>query len=101
MSFFLRYREWLLMPLFVMVMVACAQVVWLVSGRAPTDDPGEIVGACYRAVILAMAVAITGYVQDHHFGYRSRGESPRLRDDIYDACVTFGLLFLFVWALWH
>jgi len=97
----LRHREWLLLPLFIGVMALLAQVVWWISGRAPTDDPGEIVGACYRAARLAMAVALTGYVQDHHFGYRSLGDSPRLRDDVYDACVTYGLLLLFVWALWH
>lgn len=94
-------REWLLLPLFCVGILAAIRAYFYLTGRAPLDDPGEVVGACYVAVKLAIAVALTGYVQDHHFGYRSRGETPRLRDDIYDACVTFGLLSLFVWALWH
>jgi len=94
-------REWLLLPLFCGGVLLAMKLYFLLTGRAPVDDPGEIVGACYVAVKLSIAVALTGYVQDHHFGYRSRGENPRLRDDIYDSCVTFGLLSLFVWALWH
>lgn len=94
-------REWFLLPLFCAGVLLAVKLYFLLTGRAPVDDPGELVAACYVAVKLAIAVALTGYVQDHHFGYRSKGDSPKLRDDIYDACVTFGLLFLFVWALWH
>lgn len=101
MRYLIRYREWLLLPLFVVLMVAMAKLVWLVSGRAPIDDPGEIVSGCYRAIRLALAIGMTGYVQDHHFGYRSKGGDAPLRDDLYDACATLSLLSLFVWALWH
>ena len=98
-----RIREWYLLPLFAALMVAAIYGIHWLTGRPPTDDPGELVGACYRAIRLAMVVARTGYVQDHHFGYRSErgGSSVRLRDDVYDACVTFGLLCLFSWLLWH
>ncbi len=102
-ALFLRYREWYLLPLFCGLMLAAVEGVYALTGRPATDDPGELVGACYRALRLAMVIALTGYVQDHHFGYRSErgGASARLRDDVYDGCVTFGLLVLFSWLLWH
>jgi len=103
MRFLVRYREWILMPLFGLVMWGMIHLVHRLTGRPPTDDPGELVGACYRAIRLAMVIALVGYVQDHHFGYRSErgGTFGRLRDDLYDAGVTFALLALFAWLLWH
>ena len=100
-SFLRAHREWFLLPIFSAAMLLAIQGVWLLTGRAPTDDPGELVGACYRAIRLAIVIAMTGYVQDHHFGYRSRGPNARLRDDIYDACTTLSLLWLFSRLLWH
>jgi hypothetical protein len=84
-----------------LLMVLALHLVHGLTGRPVIDDPGAIVGWCYNAIAAAMVMMLTGMCQHHLFGYRSTTQPSRLRDDIYDACVTVFLLCFFGWLLWH
>lgn len=103
MRWLLRYREWLLLPLFIVMMLVAVQGCYWLTGRGPLDDPGELVALGYRSIRLAVVIAFSAFVQEHLFGFRAeRAEGRvRLRDDVYDAWVSFGLLGLFSWLLWQ
>lgn len=74
--------------------------VWLVNvltGRAPLEDAGAVVGWLLNAVGVCVVVSLAGLVQYFLFGYRARHDAgvPPLKDDIHDSCVTCFLLLLF------
>lgn len=104
----LRHRElYLFVPLSIgMCLMAIAGVTSL-TGRAVVDDPGAIVGWLYSFIKAILIIVLTGQTQEHLFGFRSdrktlaASENQPLHDDIYDACVTSGLLIFFAYLLQH
>lgn len=100
---FSRYREIALLPIGAAAVYLGAKFIRFMTGRPPVDGASQIEGIAARLLGLAVAVALTGFVQEHFFGYRSKGGDAKvaLTDDIHDSCVTAFLLLLFVWALWH
>jgi hypothetical protein len=103
----LRNRELYAWPLAgIAVLVASLHGVTLLTGRAVIDDPGAIIGFLYNALGILVLVILVGATQEHLFGFRVRNSEratmiPRLRNDIYDSCVSAFLFILFAWLLWH
>ncbi|XHR27563.1 MAG: hypothetical protein ACFUZC_16655 [Chthoniobacteraceae bacterium] len=95
------HGEWLLLPLFIVLMLAAIRGVFWLTGRQPLDDPGELVSGCYRAIRIAMAVGFTGFTQGILFGWRGDVERATWWDHVLDSLCTLALLSIFLFAFWH
>lgn len=99
---FLYWREaYLHFPIFVVLTVAAIYGVNALTGRPILDSPEVIIGYLYNAVAILIAATLTGMLQNSLFGYRSKYENPRLRDDVYDAIITIFLFLTTLYCLWH
>jgi hypothetical protein len=108
----LYHRETYFLPsgLLVLLTASAAFVTWL-TGRAPSDDAGSLVGYLLNGVGIALVLFLTGQTQEHFFGYRGKGDpadphaaKPPLTDDLFDAAITIFLLCFFavlVFSLWR
>jgi len=96
-----RHREWLLPLIFIAAMLFAIRGVYWLTGRPPTDDPGELVSAAYRAIRLAFVVSAVGFTQGHLFGWRGEESDAGLLHHLLDSLCTLALLLLFSWLLWH
>lgn len=94
-------REWLLLPIFVGIMLLTIRGVYWLTGRPVVDDPGELVSLSYRMIRLAFAIAFTGFVQGHFFGWRGDASEATFWDHVLDALCSLALLSFFAFALWH
>lgn len=96
-DFILYHREWLLPPIFAVVVYLCISFVWFATRRPPTESPQDMINVGYTAFKAAVIVAIVGFTQGHLFGFRSglpkEGLKTPLSDDIYDACVSLALFY--------
>ncbi|HWL53879.1 MAG TPA: hypothetical protein VNQ90_15675 [Chthoniobacteraceae bacterium] len=97
-QYVLYWRE-----IYVFIPLAVASLWWhqwiyasLMGGRSSVDPPTDLINISRSLYFIFLMGAIVGLFQKHLFGYRSKGGAPRLRDDIYDTCVT---IFLFVFVL--
>lgn len=74
-----------------------------VEQRASPDQPDQLVAMAYNAFGALMVLAITGFAQWRLFGYRSKStdEKPPLVDDAYDSIITFLLLILATYLVFH
>lgn len=101
---FLRYlknhvfywgENYVLLPFVVSGLFAAILLVNVLTGRAPMEDAGAIVGWLMQALGICIVVSLTGFTQHFLFGYRSSSPHPSLVDEAHDSCVTCFLLLLF------
>ncbi len=97
-QYVLYWRE-----IYVFVPLAVASLWWhqwiytsLMGGRSSVDPPTDLINISRTLYFIFLMAAVVGLFQKHLFGYRSKGDHPQLKDDIYDACVT---VFLFAFVL--
>lgn len=83
------------LPLVVAALVASIVLVNWLTGRAPMDDVGAIVGCLVDALRLCVILTLTGLAQHFLYGYRGGNPRAMLADDVLDSCVTCFLLLLF------
>lgn len=100
----MEWREaYVLLPISFGILLLIICTVVRLTGRSIIDDPGALVGMLYTNVGFVFSIMLTGFVQQHLYGFRScilrTQNRTSFLDDCFDACVTSFLLLLFSWPL--
>ncbi|MEO6055083.1 MAG: hypothetical protein ABIP97_13830 [Chthoniobacterales bacterium] len=88
-------ESYIMLPVIVGLLVGAVFLIRFCTGRSSLEDVGAISGWGLQAIGICITASLVGMTQRFLFGYRSK-QDCLLSDDIYDACITFGLLFLFL-----
>ncbi|MEO8205315.1 MAG: hypothetical protein ABI615_03985 [Chthoniobacterales bacterium] len=88
-------ESYFMLPVMVLLLIGGVFLIYFCTGRSSLEDVGAIAGWFLQAIGICIAASLVGMTQRFLFGYRSKAGCP-MADDIYDACITFALLLLFL-----